>query len=161
VASVGGAVAPARRRLVETPPPRADRLATPGTTGAVIPTRFLWWLVAVLTLALGVLGVVVPGLPTTPFVILAAFAASRGSPRLHAWLRRHRLFGPIVASWQQDGGIPRKAKWASTVAMAACAGVLFAVLAPLWMPATGTAVMGVVSLWIWSRPEPPISRPPA
>jgi hypothetical protein len=126
----------------------------------VIPTRFFWLLVAVVSLALGVVGIVVPGLPTTPFVILAAYAASRGSPRLHAWLQRHRVFGPIVTSWQNGGGIPRKAKWASSVAMAVCAGVLFAVVAPLWMPATGTAVMGVVGLWIWRRPEPLVSPPP-
>lgn len=116
---------------------------------------------AVLSLALGVVGVVLPGLPTTPFVLLAAFAASRGSPRLHAWLQRHRLFGPIVTSWQDGGGIPRKAKWASSVAMAVCAGLLFFCVAPLWMPATGTAVMGVVGTWIWTRPEPSAPTPPA
>ncbi len=46
--------------------------------------RWLWWLLAYASLGLGLLGIVVPGLPTAPFVLLAAFAAARGSKRLHA-----------------------------------------------------------------------------
>ena len=117
-------------------------------------SRPLWWLLAVVALGLGILGIVVPGLPTTPFVLLAAWAASRGSPRLHGWLSRHRVFGPIVRSWQEGGRIPRRAKVASSVAMAACAGVLFLVARPVWAPIAGTVAMGAVGLWIWRRPEP-------
>ena len=123
-------------------------------------TRILWLLVAVIALALGIVGLVVPGLPTTPFVILAAWAASRSSARLDAWLRHHRIFGPIVATWQQGGRIPRKAKWASSIAMAVCAGVLFLVTRPLWAAAAGTLVMVVVGGWIWRRPEPTTPSPP-
>lgn len=127
----------------------------------MVPTRLLWLLLAVVSLGLGIVGVLLPGLPTTPFVLLAAYSASRGSPRLHGWLERHRVFGPIIGSWRNGGRIPRRAKWASSIAMAVCAGMLFAFVAPLWMPATGTAVMSVVGGWIWSRPEPPDSTPAA
>ena len=47
--------------------------------------RLLWWLLAYASLGIGIVGIVVPGLPTVPFVLLAAFAAARGSRRLHAW----------------------------------------------------------------------------
>ena len=117
-------------------------------------TRVIWLSLAVVALGLGIVGIVVPGLPTTPFVILAAWAASRGSARLDGWLRRHRVFGPIVATWQEGGRIPRRAKWASSIAMAVCASVLFLVARPLWAAAAGTAVMCVVAAWIWRRPEP-------
>lgn len=125
-----------------------------GTSAAVTTVRLLWLLVAVVALGLGVVGIVVPGLPTTPFVILSAWAASRASTRLHDWLRRHRFFGPILATWRQGGRIERRAKWASAFAMAGCAGLLFLVARPIWTAAAGTAVMGVVAVWIWRRPEP-------
>jgi uncharacterized membrane protein YbaN (DUF454 family) len=54
---------------------------------------------AVLCLALGLIGVVVPGMPTTVFILLAAWAAARSSPRLHAWLLGHRIFGPLLHNW--------------------------------------------------------------
>jgi hypothetical protein len=59
-------------------------------------TRWLWWLLAYASLGIGIVGIVVPGLPTVPFVLLAAFAAARGSQRLHAWLLAHRQFGPMI-----------------------------------------------------------------
>ena len=98
---------------------------------------------------------VLPGLPTTPFVLLAAWAAARGSPRLHAWLRAHRVFGPTLVAWQAHGAVPRRAKRAAIVAMTLCAGLLWA-LSPRWWAAAGaTLVMAAVAVWLWRRPEPP------
>ena len=57
-------------------------------------TRLLWWLLAYASLGLGIVGIVVPGLPTVPFVLLSAFAAARGSRRLHAWLLARRTQVP-------------------------------------------------------------------
>ena len=51
-----------------------------------------------------------PGLPTVPFVLLAAFAAARGSQRLHGWLLAHRQFGPMIRDWQAHGAVSRRAK---------------------------------------------------
>jgi uncharacterized membrane protein YbaN (DUF454 family) len=112
-----------------------------------------WLLLAVLALALGLVGIVVPGLPTTPFVLLAAGAAARGSPRLHAWLLAHRRFGPALRAWEREGAIPRRAKWASTIGMTLCAVLLFVLVRPLLWPIVGTVTMALVAAWIWSRPE--------
>ena len=62
-------------------------------------TRWLWWLLAYASLGIGIVGIVVPGLPTVPFVLLAAFAAARGSQRLHGWLLAHPQFGPMIRDW--------------------------------------------------------------
>lgn len=117
-------------------------------------TRWLWWLLAYASLALGVIGIVVPGLPTVPFVLLSAFAAARGSQRLHARLLADRRFGPMIRDWQSQGAVSRRAKWLATTMMSACAAVMFLTAPKLWMAATGTTIMTVVATWLWLRPEP-------
>ncbi|GMU42463.1 MAG: YbaN family protein [Xanthomonadales bacterium] len=117
--------------------------------------RFLYLALAYLCLALGFIGIFVPGLPTTPFVLVAAWAAARGSKRLHAWLHAHRVFGPMVRDWQVYGAVSRRAKWASTLTMIACSAIFFRTSPRWWMAALGTAIMACVAVWLWLRPEPP------
>jgi uncharacterized membrane protein YbaN (DUF454 family) len=116
--------------------------------------RLLWLVLAYVALALGVIGIFVPGLPTTPFVLLAAFAAARGSRRLHGKLLAHRVFGPMIRDWQASGSVARRAKWAATITMALCAVLMFVTAPKFWMAATGTAIMAAVAVWLWLRPEP-------
>ena len=73
------------------------------------PIRALWFVVGLCAVALAVLGVALPLLPTTPFVLLAAFAFAKSSERWHTWLRRHRVFGPIIENWREHGAISRRA----------------------------------------------------
>ena len=116
--------------------------------------RWLWLALAYVALARGLVGIFVPGLPTTPFVLLSAFAAARGSRRLHAWLLAHRQFGPMIRDWQASGAVSRRAKRAATAMMALSAVVMFLTAPKPWMAATGTAIMAVVAVWLWRRPEP-------
>lgn len=110
---------------------------------------------ALASLGLAVLGLLLPGLPSTEFVLLAAWAAARSSPRLHAWLLRHRLFGPMIRHWH-SGRLPRRAKWLASVAMAGAAAVLLGSShgAPGHGRLAALACMAVVLLWLWRRPEP-------
>lgn len=116
--------------------------------------RWAWWLLAYVSLGLGLVGIVIPGLPTVPFVLLAAFAAARGSARLHRRLLAHAQFGPMIRDWQAQGAVSRRAKRLATGMMSACAVVLFVTAPQPWMAATGTAIMAVVAAWLWRRPEP-------
>jgi uncharacterized membrane protein YbaN (DUF454 family) len=59
-----------------------------------------------LALGLGLIGVVLPGLPTTPFVLLAAACFAKASPRLHRWLTQHRYLGPMVRDWEAHRSLP-------------------------------------------------------
>jgi uncharacterized membrane protein YbaN (DUF454 family) len=120
-------------------------------TGA--PRRAAWLALAVLSLGVGLLGVVLPVLPTTPFVLLAAFAADRGSPRLHAWLMRHRVFGPVIRDWRASGAVSRRAKVLATAAMGASVAVML-VSVPRLPALVATAVVAAVAVWLWRRPEP-------
>ena len=117
-------------------------------------TRLLWWLLAYASLGLGIVGIVVPGLPTVPFVLLAAFAAARGSRHLHAWLLAHRRFGPLIHDWEREGAVSRRAKRLAIGMMALCALVMFLTAPKWWMAAIGTTFMAIVAAWLWRRPEP-------
>lgn len=112
-------------------------------------------------LALAFVGVWVPGLPTTVFVLMAAWAAMRSSPRLHAWLESHRLFGPLLRDWREHCAVSRRAKWTASAAMSSCSALCFVTVPQLWMAWLGTAIMAIVALWLWLRPEPPASAHPA
>ncbi len=116
--------------------------------------RWAWWLLAYASLGLGLVGILVPGLPTVPFVLLAAFAAARGSERLHRWLLAHPQFGPMIRDWQAQGAVSRRAKWLATLMMSACAAIMFLVAPKTWMAASGSTIMALVALWLWRRPEP-------
>lgn len=66
--------------------------------------------IGIVSLALGVLGIFLPLLPTTPFVLLSAWCFARSSERFHRWLIAHSHLGPIIESWERDRTIPRQAK---------------------------------------------------
>jgi uncharacterized protein len=121
--------------------------------------RWAWLLLAYFALGLAVLGVVLPGLPTTPFVLVAAWAAAQGSPRLHAWLLAHPTFGPTIRNWQRYGAVSRKAKWLATVMMVVCALVLWWFAPNAWAHWPPMLIMSLVAIWLWRRPEPPAVEP--
>ena len=136
------------------PPPPPQRIATPAL-------RALLWVFAVLCLALGAIGVFVPGLPTTVFILMAAWASARSSPRLHAWLWYHRLFGPMLRDWAHGGCVSRSAKWSATGVMSLCTVILISTASQRWAAVAGSLAMAVVLAWLWCRPEPAANAPPA
>jgi uncharacterized membrane protein YbaN (DUF454 family) len=117
--------------------------------------RWLLLLAAVACLAMGIIGIFVPGLPTTVFVLMAGACAARSSPRLHAWLWRHRLFGGMLRNWAAGGFVSRKAKWSASITMALCAVIMLLVPAPGWAKLLSIGCMACVLAWLWCRPEPP------
>lgn len=84
-----------------------------------MPKRMLWMALGLAATGCGIAGAVLPILPTTPFLLLAALAFARSSPRLHAWLVDHPRLGPPIDNWRRQGAIGRRAKAASIVVMAA------------------------------------------
>lgn len=125
---------------------------TPG--GSSRPCRLLWLCLAWSCVGLGAIGALLPLVPTTPFVLLAAWAAPKGSPRLAGWLRNHATFGPSLRAWQQEKAVATKAKLAACVMMAASwfilcgsgtAGLVLAVIGALFICVGGFLV---------SRPAP-------
>jgi len=121
-------------------------------SGVVIRCGFL--LLAWLSIGLALLGVLTPGLPTVPFLLLASWAATRGSPRLALWLRRHPRLGPVLRDWERHGAIGTPAKLTAVAMLALGWGVLawrFDHAVPLLLAATGFAA---VALFVLTRPMP-------
>ena len=115
--------------------------------------RILFALLAYVSLAIGLVAIVIPGLPTTEFILLAAWAATKSSPRLSAWLENHRLFGPILSNWRNGRIIARRAKVSATASMLLCAGLMLVMLDHGWPIYMAIAGMSLGNAWIWSRPE--------
>lgn len=118
-------------------------------------TSFLWLLLAWLCLAIGLVAIVIPGLPTTVFILISAYAASRGSPRLHRWLCDHRLFGPMIRNWENGHCISRKAKNCAALTMLLCFVIMLLTVKQIWITLFAGFCMAGVIAWMWSRPESP------
>ena len=136
-----------------------EPVTAPGTAASPrplsAPARWLLLTLAGICLLLGVIGIFVPVLPTVPFLILAAWAASRSSPRLHQWLVTHPRFGRPLRDWELHGIVPRYAKWAATVMIALSATTLLFIAPRGWWLAAGAGILAMAAMlaWLWRRPE--------
>ena len=117
--------------------------------------RYLWITAGGLCVALGMIGALLPLLPTTPFMLLAAFCFARSSPRLHGWLLAHPTFGPVITRWQAHGAIAPKVKRVAVLTIVGC--FLFSVVLGLkpWILAVQGCVLAAVSLFLLTRPDGP------
>lgn len=116
--------------------------------------RAFWLIGGLASVVLGLIGVLLPVMPTVPFMLLAAFCFARSSPRLDAWLSGHPVFGPHVRAWREKGAAPRRAKKLAIFGMST--GFVFSALVglPPLALAGQAAVMITVGIWLWRRPEP-------
>ena len=112
-----------------------------------------WRLLAVAALLLGVAGVILPGIPGVPFLLVAAWAGSRGWPAFERWLLAHPHLGPPVRAWREHGAVPRRAKWWASVMMSLGAVTMWLLPTPLWLRVAAPGLMLAVATWLWRRPE--------
>ncbi|MQW90118.1 YbaN family protein [Sinorhizobium saheli] len=106
-------------------------------------------------LGIGIAGIFLPLLPTTPFLLMAAWLFARSSPRLEQWLLDHPLFGRPLRDWRRDGAISLGAKACAIALMALGFAVLWFRLEVSVLTASIVAlIMVTVALFIVSRPEP-------
>jgi hypothetical protein len=121
--------------------------------------RTLWLLAGGCCLLAGTIGIFLPLLPTTPFVLLAAFCFSRGSLRCETWLLSHPRFGPMVRDWRANRAIALPAKRLATLMMAlGSAWAWWVMPSPIaWLPAV---LCTAVAAWMWSLPTAAPRKPP-
>jgi uncharacterized membrane protein YbaN (DUF454 family) len=119
------------------------------------PLRPVWYGVGIGCVLLAGLGLALPLLPTTPFLLLAAFAFARSSERWHAWLLRHRLFGPIIDDWRRHGAIDRRTKIVSVASMAGVFGMSLALDVVAVVLVVQAVALTASAAFVLSRPAPP------
>lgn len=118
-----------------------------------IATRTIWWIVGWVSLITGLIGVVLPVLPTTPLMILAAFAFSKGSPKMRKWLLDHRFFGDAIREWEAHGAIPPRYKAMACGLMAVTFGVsVYMGLRPVLLIIQASCMIPA-ALFVLSRPS--------
>ena len=123
-------------------------MSPPDSSRAV---RWLLWLAGTVSLGLGIVGVVLPGLPTTPFVLLAAACYARASPRLHGWLLRHRVFGPMVRDWETHRSLTRRTKTVAQVSMVLMVGLSAWGLRDRPVLLAVVLVAALIGVWVVAR----------
>lgn len=141
--------------LTEATPPDAKEVPAPDPTEALAagPLRVVLLVLGFVFVGLAALGVVLPLLPTTPFLLLAAGCFARSSARFYRALLGNRIFGPLIRDWREHGAIPRRAKILAITLMLSVmtATALFAIP----HPAGQIALLGFgvgLSVWLWRLP---------
>ena len=118
----------------------------------------VFFTIGILSLSLGYVGIVVPGLPTTEFILIAAWAFSKCSTKFTYWIENHRLFGPMVLNWQQYRGLSRRAKKVAILTIiptfAFTIFIAFSLIGDLIFGFFGIALC----TWLATRPEPPVKN---
>ena len=117
--------------------------------------RLAWLTIGFFSLALGGAGVLLPLLPTTPFVLVAAFAFAKSSNRLHRWLIEHNVFGPLIENWRRNGAISRPTKIVSVLSMVAILIVSLLLSVPTHVIVIQAVVLGACAVFVLTRPLPP------
>lgn len=122
-------------------------------------TRMVWLAAGCACVGLGGLGLVLPVLPTTPFLLLAAACFARSSKRLHHWLLAHRVWGPLLRDWEAHRSIPRRAKVLATtlIILSVAFGMVSGRLRGGPLLATA-ALLGVGLAFVWTRPDGPHTK---
>lgn len=121
-------------------------------------TRVIWFTVGWIALALAVIGIPLPILPTTPFLLLAAYAFARSSPRLHDWLLEHPRFGPMIRNWREEGAIGRRAKVLAVIAMLAALGLSVYLGVGATVLAIQAVALAGAAAFVLTRPTPSSER---
>ena len=102
---------------------------------------------------LGFIGIFVPGIPTTIFLIIALWAFTKSSKKLRNWLLNHKRFGPILNNWQQHKVVPRRAKILMVVLMSLASILFYYSLQNLYLTIGLVIILVLVAIYVISLPS--------
>ncbi len=115
--------------------------------------KFLWKVLGFISLGFAYIGVITPGIPYSPFVVFAAYCFAKGSPKMHAWLYNHKLFGPFLTNWGEKRVFRLKMKYFMLAMMTTSLLIMYF---------TGVKTIGIIStaifmacvaIWAWRYPS--------
>jgi hypothetical protein len=117
--------------------------------------RWLFLLLGIVFFILGIIGLLLPVMPTAPFILLSAACWARGSKRFYLWLINHKYFGKFIRDWEERHAVPRYAKWLACIMMTLSGTMLFYQLPAekIWMAWSVAAVFTGVGIYLWRLPD--------
>ena len=118
------------------------------------PLRIIYYIIGLLMIVLAIIGAILPIMPTVPFLLVASWCFARSSPRFHNWLHNHKVFGPPIEQWEEQGVISPFVKILAVGGMSAgfCSFLLIA-KPMLWLAICVAIVLILISVYILTRPS--------
>ena len=113
--------------------------------------QFAWKVLGFLSLGMAYVGVITPGIPYSIFVVSAAYCFAKGSPKMHAWLYNHKLFGPFLTNWNTKRVFPTQMKYFMLVMMSTSL-IIMSVTVPVRGVIYTGIFMAFVAVWAWRWP---------
>ena len=114
--------------------------------------QFLWKILGFLSLGMAYVGLITPGIPYSCFVVFAAYCFAKGSPRMHAWLYNHKIFGPFLTNWGEKRVFPTKMKFFMLAMMSTSLCIMyFTGVKPIGIISTA-CFMALIAIWAWRFP---------
>lgn len=117
--------------------------------------KFFWKVLGFLSLGMAYIGVITPGIPYSPFVVFAAYCFAKGSPKMHAWLYNHKLFGPFLTNWNEKRVFPQKMKYFMLAMMSSSLVIMWLTNVPSRGILFTAIFMMFVAIWAWRYPSTP------
>ena len=114
--------------------------------------KYIWMGLGFLSLGMAYIGVVVPGIPFSIFLVFAAYCFAKSSKRMHDWLYNHKYFGPFLTNWVQKRVFPTKGKYAMMLVMASSLAFLWFTTENIKAVAWSSGFMALVAIWAWRFP---------
>ena len=114
--------------------------------------KFLWKCLGFISLGMAYIGVITPGLPYSIFVVFAAYCFAKGSPKMHAWIYGHPLFGPFLTNWNERRVFPTKMKFFMLAMMSTSLLIMFFTGVKTIGIISTAIFMGCVAIWAWRFP---------
>ncbi|MBX4335354.1 YbaN family protein [Bartonella raoultii] len=118
------------------------------------PLRVFTSIVGWVMIILAIIGIVLPIMPTVPFLLVASWCFTRSSPRFHRWLHNHRVFGPPIKQWEEKRAISTFVKVFAVMSMAGGFLSFWVMLHPtLWLSLSVMMILLLIALYIVTRPS--------
>jgi uncharacterized membrane protein YbaN (DUF454 family) len=114
--------------------------------------KFLWKILGFLSLGMAYVGLITPGIPYSCFIVFAAYCFAKGSPKMHAWLYNHKIFGPFLTNWGEKRVFPTKMKFFMLAMMSSSLIIMFFTGVPTRGIIYTASFMALVAIWAWRWP---------
>ena len=114
--------------------------------------KYIWMGLGFLSLGMAYIGVVVPGIPFSIFLVFAAYCFAKSSKRMHDWLYNHKYFGPFLTNWVQKRVFPTKGKYAMIIVMSSSLAFLWFTTENIKAVMWSGGFMLLVAIWAWRFP---------